>query len=132
MTIKGPDGSAGHLNYQIVFTNNGPDCVLEGYPEVAVLVSTGSGVLGAAAMDDTNAAATAVTLASGGTAVAALSAVNIDPGGGPLGGQCTLDHGDGFGITPPHSLQRIKVQLDSVPACSNGTAWMTVGPVTAG
>lgn len=131
-TIQGPDGSAGHLNYRIVFTNSGADCVLEGYPEVTVLKSAGSAILGAPAANDANTTGAAVDLATGATAVAILTAVNIDPGGGPLGSQCILDHGDGFVITPPHSLQPLKVMLAGVPACSNGTAWMTVGPVTSG
>lgn len=132
VALEGPDASAGHLHYRIVFTNNGPDCALEGYPKVTVRMSAGSAALGTAAVDDSNTTPSIVTLPTGGTAVALLSAVNIDPGGGPLGDQCGLEHGDGYGITPPHSLQPILLQAADVPACSNPVAWMTVGPVTAG
>ena len=104
--------------------------MLSGYPGVQVVAA--GAPMGVAGQEDSSVAVAPVTIAEHGTAVAQVTSVNIDPGGGPLGGACVVGHGDGYNITPPHSLQPILVSMANVPACSNGTAWMTVGPVVAG
>jgi hypothetical protein len=122
--------SLGHLHWEIRLTDNGAPCVLDGVPEVQV---TRSGTrLGAAAEAESGTTPAPVSLATGASAVASLSAVNNDPGGGPLGDACTLDHGDTVAITPPHAMIALLVPMAGFPACSSGTPWMTVGPLTNG
>ncbi|MBX3090888.1 MAG: DUF4232 domain-containing protein [Cryobacterium sp.] len=129
VSVQEASASSGHLHSLIVFTNNGPECALSGFPSVQVM---SSGVtMGASSEDDSSASPTVVTVPSGGTAVALLTSVNIDPDGGPLGDACVVDHGSGYDVTPPHSLSPISVDDDNLAACSNGAVWMTVGPVTA-
>lgn len=130
VSIQAASGTAGHLHEVITLTNKGGPCVLEGYPTVAV--TSGGIPVGAAAEDDSSASPAPITLATGGTALAQLTAVNIDPGGGPLGDACAVDVGDAVAVTPPHSMIALSVAESGVPACSSGTPWMTVGPVTAG
>lgn len=129
VTVQDEGASAGHLHSKIVFTNNGPDCALQGYPNIQVM---NAGVpMGSSSEEDSSASAALVTIAAGGSAVAQLTSVNIDPGGGPLGESCAVDHGSGYLVTPPHSYSPISVDVAGVPACTNGTVWMVAGPVTA-
>ncbi|MBB5632427.1 hypothetical protein BKA04_000650 [Cryobacterium mesophilum] len=129
-SIQPASSTAGHIHDVITLTNNGAPCVLEGYPTVAV--SSGGSQVGAAAEDDSSAIPAPITLAAGGTAEAQLTAVDIDPGGGPLGDACSLDVGDAVLVTPPHSMIALSVAEAGFPACTSGTPWMTVGPVTGG
>jgi hypothetical protein len=129
VSVVDEGSSAGHLHSQVVFTNRGPACVLDGFPTVQVMkagVPMGSGI-----EDDSSAAEAPVPLASGGTAVAQLTSVNINSDGGPLGDSCVVDHGTGYLITPPHSYTPIPADVADLPACTNGTVWMMAGPVTA-
>lgn len=129
VTIEAEGSSAGHQHATIVFTNKGASCVLEGFPAVQVIAN---GVpMGSSAGQDSSASSAPVTLASGGAASSELASINIDPGGGPLGDTCVVGHGDGYNITPPHSLLPILVPVSDTPACTNGVAWMTVGTLTA-
>lgn len=127
ISFEGPFGSAGHLNYRIAFTNNGPTCVLQGFPGVAV-VRDGT-QLGQEAEDAVGFTPAAISLDAGGVAVSHLSSVNIDPAGGPLGNGCSVDHGDGYRITAPHSMTPFTVAAPNVAACTNGITWMTIDPV---
>lgn len=129
VSLEDEGASAGHLHSKVVFTNNGPECVLAGYPTVHVI--QGAATIGAGSAEDSSAAVAPVTLAAGGSAIAQLTSINIDPGGGPLGDSCVVDHGTGYRVTPPHSTTPIPVDSANVPACTNGTVWMTAGPVTA-
>jgi Domain of unknown function (DUF4232) len=129
VAVQDESASAGHLHSLLVFTNNGPDCVLEGFPNVQVMNS--GTPMGASSEEDSSVSEGTVSLPAGGTAVAQLTSVNIDPGGGPLGDSCVVDHGTGYLVTPPHSYTPIPVDVSGVPACTNGTVWMTAGPVTA-
>jgi Protein of unknown function (DUF4232) len=131
--ISAPDGAAGSLNYQVSFTNTGTsDCVLDGYPTIYV-VGNGNGTeFGVVAAQDLSTPASTVTLEAGSVGVALLTAVNIDPGGGPLGAACTVGKGDGWVVLPPHSYHQYPISSPGVPACTNGKAWMTIGPVVAG
>ncbi len=129
VSVEDESSSAGHMHSAIVFTNNGPDCTLEGYPNVQVM---NDGVpMGSSSEEDSTATEALVSLPAGGTATAQLASVNIDPGGGPLGDSCIVDHGTGYLVTPPHSYTAIPVDVPNVPACTNGTVWMTAGPVSA-
>ncbi|MBX3309190.1 MAG: DUF4232 domain-containing protein [Cryobacterium sp.] len=129
VSLEDEGASAGHLHAKVVFTNNGPDCVLKGFPTVQV--AQGAAPIGAGSEEDSSAAVAPVTLMAGGSAIAQLTSVNIDPGGGPLGDSCVVDHGTGYLVTPPHSTTPIPVDVPNVPACTNGIVWMTAGPVTA-
>lgn len=120
------------MHAQIVFTNTGPTaCVLRGAPGVSV-VGRGDGTqLGEAADRAADQNPPAVTLAAGGgTASAPLQSVNIGTDGGPLGTACAVEAGDGYRVYPPHSYVAVFVPA-TVDACTSGTAWMTVGPVSA-
>jgi hypothetical protein len=129
-SLEAEPSSLGHGHWSVILTNDGAPCVLDGFPTIQV---TSNGTpLGAASEDDSGVPHSPASLATGGSAVASLSAVNIDPGGGPLGDACTVDHGDAVAVTPPHATIAIPVPMADFPACSNGTAWMTVGPVTNG
>jgi Protein of unknown function (DUF4232) len=133
VTLSAPDGTAGSLNYVLTFTNTGTtDCVLEGYPTVYVVGNGNNTEFGVVAGQDANLPATTVTIEAAHSAVAALTAIDIDPGGGPLGTNCTVGHGDGYVVRPPHSYHQYSIVATGVPACTNGVAWMTVGTVQAG
>jgi len=56
-----------------------------------------------------------VTIASGESAYARLQAVNIDPGGGPLGTDCGLGFGDGFNIYIPGAVEPTFVRIPAWP-----------------
>ncbi|GAA1961053.1 hypothetical protein GCM10009717_29720 [Agromyces allii] len=127
-----PDGgSAGHTNSQVVFTNTGStSCELRGAPGVSVLDASGA-QLGEPADQSEPASPPTITIAAGGTAFAALSAVNIGTDGGPLAGSCTVAEGTAYRVYPPHSFTAFDVSA-TVPACSNSTVWMDVMAVEAG
>ncbi|MDF2443848.1 MAG: hypothetical protein JWR01_2051, partial [Subtercola sp.] len=74
---------------------------------------------------------TTVTLQPGQTVSAALQQTNIDGGGGPLAGNCTVVAGDGYRVYPPHSFTAFFVASAGILACSNTVDWMSVGPVAA-
>ena len=128
-TIGEAEGTAGHLNYQIAFTNSGPECTLEGYPQVIVVGAAGD--LGAPASDMTDLPVVPVTIATGASAYAWLEAVNIDPGGGPLGPDCDEVAGDGYNIYVPGAAEPTFVAAPGVAACQSGNPWMQVAPISA-
>jgi Protein of unknown function (DUF4232) len=133
VSVEGADSTAGHLHYRVVFTNTGTsDCVLQGIPTVFVVGNGNSTEYGVVAAPDTGASAPEVTLAAGGTGVAQLQAVNIDPAGGPLGTSCAVNHGDGYIVLVPHLDHQFVVAAAGVAACTNGTPWMDIGPILAG
>jgi len=72
-----------------------------------------------------------VTIASGESAYARLQAVNIDPGGGPLGTDCGLGFGDGFNIYIPGAVEPTFVPYPGVAACTSGIVWMDIAPISA-
>jgi hypothetical protein len=127
-----PDGgSAGHVNSIVVFTNTGSaSCELRGAPGVSVVDANGT-QLGEAAEQVEDDAPPTITLAPGGTAVAALSSVNIGTDGGPLGDKCPTVAGAGYVVYPPHSFTPFEVSAE-VPACESSTPWMTVTAVAQG
>ena len=130
-TVGDAEGTAGHLNYQIAFTNSGPACTLEGFPQVAVIGMGNGTQFGVVAEQMTGVTAETVTVATGASAYAWLEAVNIDPGGGPLGPDCTVGYGDGWNIYVPGAIEPTFVPAPNVPACTNGLPWMQIGPITA-
>jgi hypothetical protein len=130
-TIGEADGTAGHLNYQIVFTNSGPECTLEGYPQVAILGQGNGTQFGVVAEQMTGMMAGPVTIATGASAHARLEVVNIDPGGGPLGPDCGLDFGDGYNIYIPGAIEPTFVPAPGVAACTSGIPWMQIAPISA-
>ncbi|AZH84189.1 DUF4232 domain-containing protein [Plantibacter sp. PA-3-X8] len=132
VTVSGADAGAGSIFSNVVFTNTGREsCVLRGAPGVSV-VGDGDGTqLGAAAVQQEDAAPADVTLPAGGSASATLTSVNIGSDGGPLD-DCEAVTGDGYRVYPPHSFTAVFVASSAVPACSNtAVAWMTIGPVRA-
>ncbi|HXH34598.1 MAG TPA: DUF4232 domain-containing protein [Plantibacter sp.] len=132
VTVSGSEGGAGSISSNVVFTNTGQEsCVLRGAPGVSV-VGDGNGTqLGAAAVQQEDAAPVDVTLAAGGSASAILTSVNIGTDGGPLD-NCEPVAGDGYRVFPPHSFTAVFVASAAVPACSNAAVtWMTIGPVQA-
>jgi hypothetical protein len=129
--VNDPEGTAGHLNYQIEFVNSGPECTLEGYPQVAVLGHGNGTQLGVLAAQMTGQTVSAVTIATGASAFAQLQAINIDPGGGPLGPDCAVEEGDGWNIYVPGAIEPTFVASAGVPACTSGVPWMEIGPISA-
>ena len=132
VTIEGADGAAGSTYYRVVFTNSGQECVLQGFPTVAISGLGNGTQMGVKADELDESSPVIVTLATGGSAVAPLQAITIDPGGGPLGASCTVGNGDGYTVSPPHSYEQLFVEAPGVPACTNGIPWMKVGVVAAG
>ena len=131
-TVNDAEGSAGHLNYQIAFTNTGPDtCTLEGYPQIAVIGMGNGTQLGDVAANMPDLPLEVVTIASGESAYARLQAVTIDPGGGPLGTDCGLGFGDGFNIYIPGAVEPTFVPYPGVAACTSGIVWMDIAPISA-
>lgn len=130
-TLGEAEGTAGHLNYQIAFTNSGPECTLEGFPQVAVLGHGNGTQLGVVADQMTGMTPAPITVATGASAYAWLQAVNIDPGGGPLGEDCGLDFGDGYNIYVPGAIEPTFVAAPGVAACTSGIPWMEIAPISA-
>lgn len=130
-TVGEAEGTAGHLNYQIAFTNSGPECTLEGFPQVAVLGNGNGTMFGVVAEQMLELTPEPVTVATGASAYAWLEAVNIDPGGGPLGEDCRVGYGDGWNIYVPAAIEPTFVPADGVPACTSGLPWMRIGPISA-
>lgn len=129
--VNGADGTAGHLNYQVEFVNSGPECTLEGFPQIAVIGNGNGTQFGVNAEQMLDITAVPVTLASGASAYAWLEAVNIDPGGGPLGSDCIVGYGDGWNIYVPGAIEPTFVSAPNLPSCTNGLPWMRIGPISA-
>ena len=125
------EGTAGHLNYQVEFVNSGPECTLEGFPQIAVLGNGNGTQFGVVADQMSELVPESVTLATGASGYAWLEAVNIDPGGGPLGSDCTVGYGDGWNIYVPGAIEPTFVPAPNVPACTSGLPWMRIGPISA-
>lgn len=129
--VNDADGTAGHLNYQVEFVNSGPECTLEGFPQIAVIGNGNGTQFGVIADQMAELTAEPVTLATGASAYAWLEAVNIDPGGGPLGPDCVVGYGDGWNIYVPGAIEPTFVSAPNVPACTSGLPWMRIGPISA-
>lgn len=124
-------GSAGHTNSIVVFTNTGSGpCELRGAPGVSVIDSSGAQIGVPADQVEVDAPPT-ITLAPGGTAVAALQSVNIGSDGGPLGASCPTVSAAAYRVYPPHSFTAFDVAADA-PACDSDVVWMTIGAVAQG
>ena len=122
--------SAGSLHYRVLIINTGgATCALRGTPGVSV-VGDGNGTqLGEAAKRIQTGVQT-LTLHAGDTVAAPLTVVNIGTNGGPLDG-CTVQKGDGYRVTPPHSTRSFLYDDPTAVACVRGPVFMTVGPVAA-
>jgi hypothetical protein len=131
IAISGGDAGAGSIGYDLTFTNTGADaCELRGAPGVSVVDASGA-QLGEPADHVSDDAPQTQTLAPGGSVVAHLTAVNIDPDGGPLD-NCPVVYGTGYRVYPPHSFTGFIVDSPDVPACDSSTVFLSVGPVQAG
>ena len=128
--VNDAQGTAGHLNYQVEFVNSGPDCTLEGFPQIAVIGNGNGTQFGVVAEQMTDLTAIPVIVPAGGSAYAWLEAVNIDPGGGPLGPDCAVGYGDGWNIYVPGAIEPTFVSAPNTPACTSGLPWMRVGPIS--
>lgn len=120
--------SAGSLHYRVLIINTGgATCALRGTPGVSV-VGDGNGTqLGEAAKRIQTGVQT-LTLQAGDTVAAPLTIVDIETNGGPLEG-CTVQKGDGYRVTPPHSTRSFVYEDSTAVACVAGPVFMTVGPV---
>jgi hypothetical protein len=128
VSISGGDGGAGSIGYDLVFTNTGSaECELRGAPGVSVIDGAGT-QLGEPAEQVGDDAPDTLTLQPGGSVTAPLTAVNIDPDGGPLD-DCPVVHGTGYRVFPPHSFTGFVVDANNVPACDSSTVFLKVGPV---
>lgn len=131
VSISGGDAGAGSIGYELVFTNTGSAaCELRGAPGVSVIDASGT-QLGEPAEQVGDDAPETLTLEPGGSVMAQLTAVNIDPDGGPLD-DCPVVHGTGYRVYPPHSFTGFVVDASNVPACDSSTVFLKVGPVQAG
>ncbi|MDR6906439.1 hypothetical protein J2X63_002125 [Agromyces sp. 3263] len=126
------DSSAGHLDYNVVFTNTGnSSCELRGAPGVSVVDASGVEIGEAATRvgdDDPQ----TLTLEPGTSVAAPLAAVNIDPDGGPLD-DCPVVQGAAWLVYPPHSFTAVTVSTGQpVPACESTAEFLTVSAVQQG
>lgn len=126
------DAGAGSIDYDVVFTNTGStSCELRGAPGVSVVDASGN-QLGQPAGRQGDDDPPTLTIEPGASVSAALSAVNIDPDGGPLD-DCPVVQGTGYRVYPPHSFTGFIVTTgEAVPACDSSTEFLTVGPVQQG
>jgi hypothetical protein len=126
------DSSAGHLDYTVVFTNTGSaSCELRGAPGVSVVDASGVEI-GEAATRVGDDDPPTLTLGPGASVAAQLTAVNIDPDGGPLD-DCPVVQGAAYLVYPPHSFTAVTVSTgEPVPACESTAEFLTVGPVQQG
>ena len=126
------DSSAGHLDYNVVFTNTGStSCELRGAPGVSVIDASGVEIGEAATrVGDDN--PQTLTLEPGASVAAPLAAVNIDPDGGPLD-DCPVVQGAAWLVYPPHSFTAVRVSTGQpVPACESTADFLTVSAVQQG
>ena len=130
--IQYVDAGTGSIDYNVVFTNTGSgSCELRGAPGVSVINASGVQIGEAAGrVGDDN--PPTLTLGPGASVAAPLSAVNIDPDGGPLD-NCPVVQGTDYLVYPPHSFTAVVVSTGQpVPACESTTEFLTVGPVQQG
>lgn len=122
-------GGAGSSDHLVLFTNTGGEsCVLRGAPGVSVVAGDAGDQVGPPA-DRTQSGAETVRLGVGGGATARLRITNIQPNGGPLDG-CTVQHGRGYRVYPPHSTRAFFVEDSRAVACAgSGPVFMSVDVV---
>ncbi len=89
-------GSAGHMYLDLVMTNHGTPCTLQGWPGTSMVGSSGN-QLGAAATFVTSSPHSTVTLSNGGTAKSTIEIAQA----GNYGSSCTTAAAKGFRIYPP-------------------------------
>lgn len=123
-------GAAGSEHYRVLIINTGgTTCALRGTPEVSV-VGDGNGTQLGKAADRVQTGVKTLQLHAGDTAVAPLTVVHIGTDGGPLDG-CTVQKGDGYRVTPPHSTRSFVYEDSTSVACVQGPSFMTVGPLAS-
>ncbi len=123
-------GGAGSEYYNVLFTNTGgTSCVLRGTPGVSV-VGNGNGTQLGRPAERSQAGVKTVALAVGQTVAAPLQIVNIGSDGGPLGSRCAVKRGDGYRVYAPHSRRAFFAENADAVACTSGTSFMVVSPVT--
>lgn len=120
------DSSAGHVHYDLTFTNTSDDpCRLSGFPGVSV-VAGGDGKQVGAAAEHADDKGEPTVLIPHATAHATIEAVNIGDDGGPLGDSCKPVDADGWRIYPPDSTKALFIRAESMKACSGDADWLTV------
>ena len=106
-------GSAGHSYQDLVLTNHGATCTLQGWPGTS-LVGTSGNQLGAAATFVTSSPHGTVTLATNGTAKAVIAIAQA----GDYGSSCTAAAATGFRIYPPGQKAALFVPGSRLTACT--------------
>jgi hypothetical protein len=126
ISLGAPNGSAGHMNYEIAFRNHsGASCVLSGYPGVSFLDSSGRQVGVPAQRNPIP--HSPVTLAPGATAYAHLA--TTDPS--VLSG-CPATAVHQIRVYPPNETSSALVAADGVSVCSSPTTpGSSIDPVVA-
>ena len=121
VTAGASNGSAGHVNTPVVFTNtSSAPCTLFGYPGVAGLDASGNQA--AQATRSATPGPTHLVVAPGGTASAIVINTSI-----PSGNQTTCPTWSGLLVTPPNDTKSTKLTVE-LPGC----AGFTVNAVVAG
>ena len=123
IALSGPIGSAGHFNYEIQFMNNGTSaCVMNGFPGVSFLDSSGHQIGAPAGRNPISHAA--VTLAPGATAYAHLSVT--DPS--VLNG-CAATPVAKIRVFPPNETAQALVGGGGIAVCAQSTPSTEIDPV---
>ncbi|MDN6536499.1 MAG: DUF4232 domain-containing protein [Corynebacterium variabile] len=123
VSVGDPDGAAGSVYRQLIFTNSSAsDCTISGYPGVS-LVAGGDTQVGAAAdREDTPGEAPVITLSPGDAASADLKISNP----GVYGDQCTATPADALKIYPPDEKDSTTVTVDGLTGCTGDDAPVTL------
>ncbi|WP_312775941.1 DUF4232 domain-containing protein [Corynebacterium variabile] len=123
VSVGDPDGAAGSVYRQLIFTNSSDsDCSISGYPGVS-LVAGGDTQVGAAAdREDTPGEAPVITLSPGDAASADLKLSNP----GVYGDQCTATPADALKIYPPDEKDSTTVTVDGLTGCTGDDAPVTL------
>jgi hypothetical protein len=127
--IESTDAGAGHVEYELTFTNTSDDaCKLVGYPGLSE-VGGGDGTRLGNAASRTDDDGTPTVLKPNGHAVAELRGVNVDKDGGPLGQDCKATKADGFRIYPPNSKAAMYVPVKDLYGCTGDVDYLDVSGV---
>ena len=115
VTIGAPNGSAGHINFEIAFRNHGASpCVLDGFPGVSFLDASGNQTGAPAARNRLTPAP--VSLAPGASAYAHLA--KNDLGNPP----CAAKPATALRVYPPNETVYVDIPLDAGRVC--GTSYI--------
>lgn len=121
LTVGG--AAAGSVYSRITLTNNGPTCVMTGWPGVSYVTGGNGTQLGSPA--DRRSRATVITLAHHAVAHAQLRETHAST----YGSECNIAAADGLRVYPPNNTAAAFIPYPTEGCRSTGVHLMTIGPV---